>query len=112
MVGMTCGRCVNYIQTKMGEVEGVVDTVVSLEDSEAIVTYDREVMDSTAVAEAVDKVGSKFTARLISEVGPDAVQHSMVPRLRKSISRGCPASPVCGISPPGWRSRRGCSPPR
>merc|ERR1719319_1432349 len=68
VVGMTCGRCVNYIQTKMGEVEGVVDTVVSLEDAEAIVTYDRKVMDSTAVAEAVDKVGSKFTARLISEV--------------------------------------------
>ena len=81
MVGMTCGRCVNYIQTKMGEVEGVVETVVSLEDAEAMVTYDTKVMDSTAVAEAVDKVGSKFTARLISEVGLDAVQHCMVPQV-------------------------------
>ena len=27
--GMTCNRCVNFIQTKMKEVEGVVDIMVS-----------------------------------------------------------------------------------
>ena len=42
--GMTCNRCVNFIQTKMKEVEGVVDILVSLEQSEAMVTFDRGVL--------------------------------------------------------------------
>ena len=66
--GMTCGRCVNFIQTKMKEVEGVVDIVVSLEESQAMVTFDREVLDSSKVAVEVDKVGSKFTASLVAEI--------------------------------------------
>ena len=37
---------VNFIQTKMKEVEGVVDILVSLEQSEAMVTFDRGVLDS------------------------------------------------------------------
>ena len=45
--GMICGRCVNFIQTKMKEVEGVVNIVVSLEESQAMVTFDREVLDSS-----------------------------------------------------------------
>ena len=66
--GMTCNRCVNFIQTKMKEVEGVVDIMVSLEQSEAMVTFDRGVLDSNKVAVAVDEVGSKFTASLVAEI--------------------------------------------
>ena len=66
--GMTCGRCVNFIQTKMKEVDGVVDIVVSLEESQAMVTFDREVLDSSKVAAEVDQVGSKFTASLVAEI--------------------------------------------
>lgn len=65
---MTCGRCVNFIQTKTAEVEGVVGCVVSLEASEAVVTYDRGMLDSWKVAQVVDQVAAKFTASLISEV--------------------------------------------
>ena len=65
---MTCNRCVNFIQTKMKEVEGVVDIMVSLEQSEAMVTFDRGVLDSNKVAVAVDEVGSKFTASLVAEI--------------------------------------------
>ena len=66
--GMTCNRCVNFIQTKMKEVEGVVDILVSLEQSEAMVTFDRGVLDSNRVALAVDEVGNKFTASLVAEI--------------------------------------------
>ena len=66
--GMTCNRCVNFIQTKMKEVEGVMDIVVSLEQSEAMVTFDRGVLDSNRVALAVDEVGNKFTASLVAEI--------------------------------------------
>ena len=66
--GMTCNRCVNFIQTKMKEVEGVADIQVSLEQSEAMVTFDRGVLDSTRVALAVDEVGNKFTASLVAEI--------------------------------------------
>ena len=66
--GMTCNRCVNFIQTKMQEVEGVMDILVSLEQSEAMVTFDRGVLDSNRVALAVDEVGNKFTASLVAEI--------------------------------------------
>ena len=66
--GMTCNRCVDFIQTKMKEVEGVVDILVSLEQSEAMVTFDRGVLDSSRVAVAVDEVGNKFTASLVAEI--------------------------------------------
>ena len=66
--GMTCNRCVNFIQTKMQEVEGVMDILVSLEQSEAMVTFDRRVLDSNRVALAVDEVGNKFTASLVAEI--------------------------------------------
>ena len=66
--GMTCNRCVNFIQTKMKEVEGVMDILVSLEQSEAMVTFDRGVLDSNRVALAVDEVGNKFTASLVAEI--------------------------------------------
>ena len=65
---MTCNRCVNFIQTKMKEVEGVIDILVSLEQSEAMVTFDRGVLDSNRLAVAVDEVGNKFTASLVAEI--------------------------------------------
>eukprot|EP00092_Neocalanus_flemingeri_P008298 GFUD01008946.1.p1 GENE.GFUD01008946.1~~GFUD01008946.1.p1 ORF type:complete len:1309 (+),score=286.74 GFUD01008946.1:691-4617(+) len=65
--GMTCGKCVNYIQTKMKNVEGVLDIKVSLEQKEAVVEFDTNLTSSSKVAEEVDDVGTKFTARLISE---------------------------------------------
>ena len=48
--------------------EGGVNIVVSLEESQAMVTFDREVLDSSKVAIEVDQVGSKFTASLVAEI--------------------------------------------
>ena len=70
---MTCNRCVNFIQTKMKEVEGVVDILVSLEKSEAMVIFDRGVLDSNRVALAVDEVGNKFTVSLVADIFVDGM---------------------------------------
>merc|ERR1712038_1221595 len=54
--GMTCGTCVHLIQAKVKEMKGVVDILVSLENSEAMVTFDCGVVDSAKVARAVQEV--------------------------------------------------------
>ena len=66
--GMTCGSCVHLIQAKVKEMKGVVDILVSLENSEAMVTFDRGVVDSAKVARAVEEVESKFKASLVAEI--------------------------------------------
>jgi len=66
--GMTCGTCVHLIQAKVKEMKGVVDILVSLENSEAMVTFDRGVVDSAKVARAVEEVESKFKASLVAEI--------------------------------------------
>jgi len=66
--GMTCGTCVHLIQAKVKEMKGVVDILVSLENSEAMVTFDSGVLDSAKVARAVDEVESKFKASLVAEI--------------------------------------------
>jgi len=66
--GMTCGTCVHLIQAKVKEMKGVVDILVSLENSEAMVTFDRGVVDSAKVARAVNEVESKFKASLVAEI--------------------------------------------
>jgi len=66
--GMTCGLCVHLIQAKVKEMKGVVDILVSLENSEAMVTFDCGVLDSAKVARAVDQVDSKFKASLVAEI--------------------------------------------
>jgi len=66
--GMTCGSCVHLIQAKVKEMKGIVDILVSLENSEALVTFDRGVVDSAKVARAVDEVESKFKASLVAEI--------------------------------------------
>jgi len=39
--GMTCGRCVNYIESNMAEIQGVHHIKVDLEQKEATVSFDR-----------------------------------------------------------------------
>merc|ERR1719204_1662901 len=68
---MTCDSCVHLIQAKVKEMKGVVDilvSLVSLENSEAMVTFDRGVVDSAKVARAVEEVESKFKASLVAEI--------------------------------------------
>ena len=85
--GMTCNKCVNFIQSKvsyvrqyllpaspvikikrqMREKPGVTDITVSLEEKEAQVTYAPEVLTCHQVAEAITGVAEKFTGCVISD---------------------------------------------
>ena len=58
---------VHYIETKMRAVKGILDITVSLEQKEATVEFDSNLTTSYTIAKEVDSVGTKFTARLISE---------------------------------------------
>ena len=48
--GMTCGKCVNYIETKMMSVVGVMNIKVSLEEKEARIEFDRLVTTGEEIA--------------------------------------------------------------
>ena len=66
--GMTCGKCVNNIETKMMSVPGVLKIKVSLEKKEALIEFDRLVTTSVEIAKEVENVGTKFSACLVSEI--------------------------------------------
>jgi copper ion binding protein len=54
--GMTCGHCVNSVQTEVGRVDGVSDVQVDLATGVVTVTSDHPV-DVESVRAAVDEAG-------------------------------------------------------
>ncbi|XP_067944060.1 copper-transporting ATPase 1-like isoform X2 [Watersipora subatra] len=60
--GMSCGRCVNNIQGKMGEKVGVIDILVSLEQSTGRVVYRPELIDVESICQQINGISSKFSA--------------------------------------------------
>lgn len=54
--GMTCGHCVNSVQSEVGQIDGVTDVQVDLANSAVTVTSDQP-LDETAVRAAVDEAG-------------------------------------------------------
>lgn len=46
--GMSCSGCANSVQTKLGQVNGVTDAKVSLEDKKATLAGDYQVVDLVA----------------------------------------------------------------
>ena len=55
--GMTCGGCVRSVTNVLKAVSGVVDAEVSLEKSEAKVTFDPARADSAAFRKAIEDAG-------------------------------------------------------
>ena len=54
--GMTCGHCVNAVQTEVGKLDGVTDVAVDLSSGQ--VTIVAETMpDPAALQEAVEEAG-------------------------------------------------------
>lgn len=51
--GMTCGHCSNYVSQIIGELEGIVQTDISLEQGTATVRYDADQVSSSDIAAAV-----------------------------------------------------------
>ena len=57
--GMTCMACVANVKKTIGELEGVENVEVSLEDKQAIVTYVNAKIEPEKIQEAVNKKGFK-----------------------------------------------------
>lgn len=54
--GMTCGHCVNAVQTEVGKLEGVTDVSVDLGSGQVTIVADNE-PDAGALQEAVEEAG-------------------------------------------------------
>lgn len=63
--GMSCKHCVMHITEALGEVPGVTDVVVSLEDGTATVDMNAPVTDE-AFAAAITDVG--YTLRSVADL--------------------------------------------
>lgn len=61
--GMTCGGCVGAVKIQLKRTEGVSDYEVSLDDGEAVVTFDPEVTSPEAIAESISKAGFDATVK-------------------------------------------------
>ncbi len=54
--GMTCGHCVNSVQTEVGKLDGVTDVSVDLSSGQVTIVAD-STPDSAAVRSAVEEAG-------------------------------------------------------
>lgn len=59
--GMTCGHCVNAVQTELATIDGVSEVVVDLEAGTATVTSDAP-LDDAVVEAAVVEAGYSVVA--------------------------------------------------
>lgn len=55
--GMSCGGCVSTVRSALKEVQGVASADVSLENKEAVVTFDDGVTDLDQLQNAVAHAG-------------------------------------------------------
>jgi copper chaperone len=54
--GMTCGHCVNAVQTEVGKLEGVTDVQVDLASGQVTIVADRE-PSAAELQAAVEEAG-------------------------------------------------------
>ncbi|HET7719928.1 MAG TPA: copper ion binding protein [Acidimicrobiales bacterium] len=54
--GMTCGHCVNAVQTEVGKLDGVTDVSVDLSSGQVTIVAN-EAPDADALREAVEEAG-------------------------------------------------------
>lgn len=59
--GMTCGHCVNAVQTEVGKLEGVTDVAVDLGRGEVTIVADTP-PDPEAIRAAVEEAGYEVRA--------------------------------------------------
>lgn len=55
--GMSCGHCVKAVEGSVGELEGVKNVAVSLEDSKVEVEYDASAVTLETIKETIDEQG-------------------------------------------------------
>ena len=54
--GMTCGHCVNAVQTEVGKLDGVTDVAIDLASGQVTITA-ASTPDAGALREAVEEAG-------------------------------------------------------
>jgi copper chaperone len=54
--GMTCGHCVNAVQTELGKLDGVTDVAVDLPSGQVTIVAE-STPDHAALQEAVEEAG-------------------------------------------------------
>ncbi|HEX5595729.1 MAG TPA: heavy-metal-associated domain-containing protein [Micromonosporaceae bacterium] len=59
--GMTCGHCVNAVNSEVGELPGVTDVQVDLGNGTVTVTSETP-LDDDAVRAAIDEAGYELTS--------------------------------------------------
>ena len=72
--GMTCHSCVSLIESTVGEVRGVVDVSVSLEERRSTVEYDSTVVTPEEIKNTVEDMG--FIVTRVSGIY-NLIQHNM-----------------------------------
>ncbi|HRI29664.1 MAG TPA: cation transporter [Chitinophagales bacterium] len=51
---MTCNHCTNFVKNTLNELNGVINTEMSLQDGTATVTFDPELIGADAIAGSLD----------------------------------------------------------
>ena len=61
--GMSCGACVGHVTRALEGLDGVQSALVSLEEHQAVVTYDPARVQTTQMVEAIAEEGYEASAR-------------------------------------------------
>ena len=51
--GMSCNHCTKFIETTINELDGIVSKEVNLEQANAVVQYDAQVIAQSAIVDAI-----------------------------------------------------------
>ena len=62
--GMHCDMCVNSIEKGINELDGIASVAVSLNDSNAIVSYDTQKVELAQIEKAIEKRGYSVKGEL------------------------------------------------
>ncbi len=62
--GMHCDMCVNSVEKGVKELDGIASVVVSLNDSNAVVSYDAQKVELTQIEKAIEKRGYSIKAEM------------------------------------------------
>ena len=59
--GMSCGHCVSSVTGAVSSLPGVADVAVSLDDKNAVVTFDETAVPRSAISDVIEELG--FTVK-------------------------------------------------
>jgi copper chaperone CopZ len=59
--GMSCMHCVGRVESGLRETEGIVDAKVSLEDSQAVITFERTKISAESIRAKISEIGYRAT---------------------------------------------------